>query len=330
MTNKKVKTLILMSTYQGEKFLAEQIESIRLQTHPNWILLIRDDGSTDATLSILKKYIEVDSRIQLVTDQLGNVKPAQSFSLLMHRALTTDCSYIFFADQDDYWLPEKLERQIELLQLMKNQYGTDTPLLVHSDLCVVNSRLEILHPSYLAFEKLTANKSQPLATLLVHNYVTGCTIGMNKTLLKLAAPIAKTALMHDWWCALTAAIHGKIGFIAEATVYYRQHGNNDIGSKGFYYKINQWGRFKKTLKKNQTQFHLRCLQAKSLLMLISHYHPHYPMIKHFSTLPTLNLSKRFLTVLHLRLQPEGLLRKIALFLALFDKNTPTPRSNSLI
>src|SRR5579883_1649777 len=142
--------LILMSTYQGERYLSAQLDSIIAQTHKQWTLLIRDDGSSDGTLSIIRRYMEQDGRIQLMTDSRGNLKPAQSFSVLMEKALQREEPFICFSDQDDVWREEKLALQMAELKKMMKEYGDKKPLLVFSDLCVVDENLKVIHPSYLS------------------------------------------------------------------------------------------------------------------------------------------------------------------------------------
>lgn len=115
MNKQNNSALILMSTYNGEKFLAEQIDSIISQTFKNWSLLIRDDGSSDSTVSIITSYCKSDQRIIFLEDTLGNLKVQKSFSALMQQAVKRDEAFIFFSDQDDVWLPNKLAQQVSLL-----------------------------------------------------------------------------------------------------------------------------------------------------------------------------------------------------------------------
>lgn len=271
------RVLILMSTYQGEKYLTAQLNSILAQDIKDWVLLIRDDGSTDNTLSIIHHFSETDSRIQLVTDSLGNLKPAQSFATLMKHAEKRNEPYIFFADQDDFWLPHKLSLSVTVLEKERNT----TPLLVFSDLCVVDNNLKNIHSSYLQYENLSPNKKTPLTTLLIHNYITGCAAGMNRALLEFASPVSDKAVMHDWWCALCAAAMGKIVYIDERPILYRQHSQNDIGSKGFYHKFKNLRTIKKSLNP-------RIEQAKNLLHRIPKTHPHWNVIATFASLPEAN------------------------------------------
>lgn len=296
--NTSSRILILMSTYQGEKYLAAQLDSIIKQDIKNWILLIRDDGSNDETLNIINHYTQIDSRIQQLTDSLGNVKPAHSFSILMEHALKRAEPFIFFADQDDVWLPNKLTLSIATLE----KESDTLPSLVFSDLCVVDKNLEVIHSSYLLYENLNPKKILPLNTLLIHNYITGCTVGINRALLQFAYPVPQTAVMHDWWCALCAALTGKIIYINETPILYRQHGQNDLGSKGFYHKFKKWQHIKKSLLP-------RIDQAKNLLQRVPKTNPYWNKVANFCSLSHSNLFSKIKTLYHLNLEADGFIRK---------------------
>lgn len=295
---------ILLSTYNGALFLKEQIESIQKQTLTDWVLFIRDDGSSDATLSIIHEYSQNDSRIVLLKDSVGNVKPCQSFAILLnHYVKHTTIPFVFFCDQDDVWLEDKLALQCKALQ-------TTIPTLVFSDLMVVNKELNVIHPSFLQYQRFSPNTKNPLHTLLVHNYITGCTIGMNRALAILADPIRDAAIMHDWWCALIAASCGHIIFIQKITVLYRQHDKNSIGAikpaQKIKYMITQ-GRHQ--LKERFLQ---RFLQASSVLDHTAEMREakEKNLLQQFVLLPKKNRLQRVLMNLRLPLRPMGGWRKI--------------------
>lgn len=312
MTTLNSKILILLSTYNGEKYLAQQLESIISQTFTDWTLLIRDDGSSDKTLSIIKNYIAKDPRIILSVDNYGNLGVKKSFSTLLHAATNRTEPYIFFSDQDDVWLPEKLASQFNLLTTESNAI----PTLIHSDLCLVDRNLNVLFPSFLQYEKLQRNTSSPLNTLLINNYVTGCTVGINRALLNLAYPIPETTFMHDWWCALCAAAIGKIIFDPKITILYRQHGNNVIGGKGILQKLFEFFTFKKGIATRIKNLNLCFAQAQTLLKRIKNNNPHYLLIEKFSQLPLINIVMRYRTAYKLNIKPASMLRSAAFWLLL--------------
>lgn len=312
----KADVLILMSTYNGEKFLAQQLDSIISQSFTNWILMIRDDGSTDATIAIIKKYCQADTRIIFIEDKLGNLNIFKSFSALMQHAVKRQEKFIFFSDQDDIWLFDKLKRQIALLSELEEKYGIETPLLVHSDLCVVDARLQEIHPSYLGFEKLKRNPHMPLNTLLINNFVTGCTMGINRKLLDIATPVPDNAFMHDWWCALCAATFGEIGFTQEATLLYRQHHRNSIGSVGFYGKFNELFSLRKSFVKRRKNLKVCFEQSKSLLKRVNESNINYHLVKKFSNLSAMDLFRRYVSAVRLGLKPAGTIRALVFWMFL--------------
>jgi len=229
---------ILLGTYNGETYLSEQIESVREQTWQNWKLFIRDDGSDDGTNRLLNTYQQKDSRIQRVVDNKGNLGTIGNYNELCRIALKNDADTIFFCDQDDVWLPDKVETHVQAIQDIESQNATDCPILVHSDLSVVDSHLKHIHKSFLAYHGVRNVYKEPLCTLLAQNYITACASAFNRALLKLATPIPEEALMHDWWMALCAAACGQIGFIEKPLTFYRQHSDNTIGAKGLLNSIN--------------------------------------------------------------------------------------------
>lgn len=222
--------VILLSTYDGAEYVAEQIESIRRQTMSDWTLLVRDDGSSDETVQIVRQLAETDRRILLTQDGGGNLGPAGSFGLLLKRAAEAGACYVALADQDDVWRPDKLARELELLQSREAEVGANTPILVHSDLTVVAEDLSVVHPSFLRFQGLDREAGAPLGRLLVQNFVTGCTVVLNRALVDVATPLPKV-VMHDWWLALCAAALGQLVYLPAPTVLYRQHGRNAAGGR---------------------------------------------------------------------------------------------------
>ena len=226
--------LILLATYNGARYLPELLASIAGQTAGHWQLLIRDDGSTDATRDILAEAVRRDRRLMVLNDRQGRQGPSQNFGLLMQKAYELGARYVMLADQDDVWLPNKLEHSLRRMQQAEQASGPETPLLVHADLSVVDERLQMIHPSMTAYAGICRNPRDPLRTLLVYNFVTGCTALLNRPLLEAALPIPTAAVMHDWWLALCAAAVGRIGYLPEPVALYRQHADNTVGVHRFW------------------------------------------------------------------------------------------------
>jgi len=191
---------------------------------------VRDDDSQDNTRDVLKKFAAEDKRIRYVRDTKGRLGASRNFGELMRVALEAGADTIFFSDQDDIWLPHKIARQLKSLQEMERQYGPGTPLLCYSDLEVVDQKLNQIHPSFMRYEKLRHESHNPIHVLLTQNVVSGCAAVINRDLLEFVTPIPNEVLLHDWWLAICAAACGRIGYIDEPLVQYRQHSGNQIGA----------------------------------------------------------------------------------------------------
>ncbi len=216
---------ILLSTYNGGRFLAEQLRSIEAQTHRAWRLLVRDDGSTDETLLFLGEFRSRHrAAVELMEDNGPRLGATGSFHRLLQRSTA---EYISFCDQDDVWHPTKIERLLRLAQTHEKQ---GVPLLVHSDLEVVDQNLQLLATSLWRYQFINPANCQ-CSRLLVQNVVTGCACLFNAALRRAALPLPPEAIMHDWWLALVASAVGEIHWTKEPTVLYRQHGGNDTGAK---------------------------------------------------------------------------------------------------
>lgn len=223
--------VIVLATYQGAAWLEEQVRSLQAQDHAGWRLLARDDGSTDATPALLARLAREEPRLT-VLDAPGHLGVVGSFGALLEAARLAGADYVLPCDQDDVWHPGRLSRALSLMSRLEARHGRATPLLVHSDLEVVDAALRPLHPSFLAFQGLRHEAREPLRVLLAQNFVTGCASLLNRALLELALPFPAACAMHDWWLAQCAAAAGAIGFVPEATVRYRQHPFNQVGAAG--------------------------------------------------------------------------------------------------
>jgi rhamnosyltransferase len=224
---------VLLATYNGSAFIAEQLDSLIAQTEPGWYLLVRDDASTDRTPEIVAAYAANDPRITVLPASQANQGTAANFDRLLRAACEQGAAYVMLMDQDDVWRADKMERQTALMRAEEGRLGSGVPILVHSDLELIDRDGRTIHPSFMRFQHIRDEPSAPLRTLLVQNYVTGCTILFNRPLLDAALPIPPAAMVHDWWLALVAAMVGRIRYDATPTVGYRQHPGNQIGAKGW-------------------------------------------------------------------------------------------------
>ena len=223
-------TVILMATYNGEKFLREQIDSILQQTCSDWTLVISDDGSNDGTPSIIAEYAaRYPGRI--VQHHSGrHFGNARDHFLYLMKAFPKD--YVLFCDQDDSWYPEKVGKLLEALRSEEQKCGPDMPILVFSDQVPVDARKKPLGSSLMSYQKQYTDAFD-YRSIIMQNVVTGGSMAINHSLARLAEACLDESgtIMHDWWLAIVAARFGKIIYIDEPLGIYRQHGNNVTGAK---------------------------------------------------------------------------------------------------
>lgn len=216
---------ILLSTYNGARFLFEQLASFERQTDPDWRLIWRDDGSTDDTVAIMQEFNARTKRCTWIKEPITRLGPTDSFLLLLREACRNieKNDIIVFSDQDDVWLPEKLERA-------KAHLGTgrdDTPALYFARQKLVDKNNIVIGES----AKIRFLPSFP--DCLVQNVAAGCTIALNykaATLVNSIRPPKET--FHDWWCYIVvSACGGRCIYDDEMVILYRQHSNNAVGAQ---------------------------------------------------------------------------------------------------
>lgn len=216
--SKPNKVTVLLSTYNGSKFLLQQLNSLYEQTYPNIRILVRDDGSSDSTRSILDNE-QLCGRIDILSGH-KNLGPALSFFELLHNAALTETEYVAFCDQDDVWHPHKIEHAVSALLVVADC----RPALFCSRLEIVDEQLN--HIGFTATPRKVG-----FGNALVENIATGCTMVLNREALELIFKhLPSKVLMHDWWCYLVLSCFGEIVFDSNANIKYRQHGNNTIGA----------------------------------------------------------------------------------------------------
>lgn len=296
---------ILLASYNGEKYITEQIDSIINQTYKDWFLYIKDDCSTDNTINIIRNYENTyKDKIKVITSDIksGSAKD-NFFSMLKY----SENEYIMTCDQDDVWLPNKIE--ITLNKMMEaEKEDEDMPILVHTDLKVVDEKLNKITDSLIKMQNLDSSRDK-LNNLLVQNIVTGCTVMVNRKLLQYIIAIPKQAIMHDWWMALIASSLGKLIFIEESTVLYRQHDSNGVGAKDakslnyIFIMINNISSIKKSL--NNTY-----LQAEEFLTLYCEYlrQPYYKLILQYSSLSSVTKLRKLKILFKYSFWKKGLLK----------------------
>lgn len=219
---------IVLATYNGAPYLEQQLQSILGQLGEGE-LLIHDDGSTDGTPALLRDWASRDSRIR-VLDGPPQGGASANFSYLLEQSAAP---YVFCADQDDVWEPDKLRRMLTQMRFYEGVYGQEWPLLVHSDLSLTGPQGDVIAPSMWAYQSIDPRWGDRFNLLLTQNVVTGCAMLVNRALLDRALPVPREATMHDHWLALVACGQGKVVWMEEPTVLYRQHGNNEVGARKY-------------------------------------------------------------------------------------------------
>jgi len=277
---------ILLAIYNGGSFLVPQLESIGLQDHENWHLYIRDDCSHDNSLQIIENFSSKDDRVHLLKDEKGNLGARGNFAYLMEAHELSPFEYVAFSDQDDVWRHDKLSVQLALMQNMEN-INPEMPILVHSDLEVVDASLRVIHPSFMNYQDIF-HEADALHVLLPQNFVTGCTILVNRKLLDIALPLPEEVLMHDWWLALCAAVFGHTGYINKPLVKYRQHGSNEVGAKHISNFLNPLsGKWKKRWLEGRDNLFQSMKQAQALADRIREHeseNPHLGLVEAYASL----------------------------------------------
>ena len=298
--------LILLATYNGDKYLKEQLDSLKLQTYKDFDIIIRDDNSTDDTISIANFY-----NIKVVESEY-KLGAKGSFGALMEYALqNSDAEYFMFCDQDDVWVNDKIEKTLAKMHTLEKEHGS-MPFLVHTDLEVVDEKLGLINNSFMNFQKINPSKNK-LNELLLQNTITGCTVMINRELAKKSFSMPSTAIMHDWWIGLIASKFGKIEYINESLIKYRQHDKNTIGAKGFsYFEIIKKG----VTLNHKIKINDNLLQAKAFLEIFENELDvkTKTMLTEFIMLEQKTFWQKRAVLWKYRLLKQGFIRNVGLFL----------------
>lgn len=246
---------ILMATYNGEEYLEKQLTSILNQSYTNWELIIRDDQSTDGTLAIIKNFCKQDHRIKLINYGSIHGSACRNFSQLFDWAFENNKGYLLFADQDDIWLANKLERSYLAISAQEDLQGADKPLLLYASLSFIDENDRPINIRLPLPPKLDLN------VLINENYAWGCTMILNRAALKKIRHIPVDSVNHDYYVALVIAAFGQNSLLNEELILYRQHQQNVSGNVG---KMTFASRFHRYFK--QTDYMLKPLVANYKLV----------------------------------------------------------------
>ncbi len=240
---------ILVSTYNGEKYLEEQLDSLLKQEGVEYEIIVRDDGSTDTTCNILSKWGE-SKKLRWFSGK--NIGVKDSFLDLLSKA--PDNGYYAFCDQDDYWFKNKMFLSLEKMKECECSYP-DKPIIVHTDMNVVDQNLKILHPSFWKISKFRPEILNTFNNLAACNGLNGCTMMLNNQARKLILEkkISQNVVIHDVLCSLIVSANGGIiDYVNKPTMYYRQHSLNVVGVKpySFFDKFKKIKNIKRVVEDN--------------------------------------------------------------------------------
>lgn len=222
--------LILMTSYNGEKYIGKQIESIINQTVDNWHLIIRDDGSNDTTVEIIKTYCVSDDRIQLFQNETSRHGVYLNFFTLIDYAKKIETyDYYFFADQDDIWFEDRLQ---EMMLAAERCEHYAQPLLAYSDMQIIDENDELTYPSLN--EIMGISEIGEYSLFFTHGFLWGCDVLINRKLFELVPCLPLNypnigIMSHDNYYGKFALIYGKVLYVQKPYIRHRRHGKNTTG-----------------------------------------------------------------------------------------------------
>ncbi len=332
---------ILMATYNGERFIRAQLESIMCQTFRDWHLYVRDDGSSDHTLTVVKEFSEREpNRVTIVSRGNKHLGPKGNFSCLL--GLVRE-RYVVFSDQDDIWKDDKLDVAHARMIALESRVPSGTPCLVHADRAIVDANGGLVSPSYWRSRRLSQSDFAQPETYLGFCVAAGSTMMINRPLLDLALPIPDAARMHDTWIELVASHFGEIDWIDQVALDHRRHGANASGSiqdidsptaRAFFSRLKRFWRRRGTQRKIIASY---VRQADAFL---DRYRSHLPVrsaerIQWFVRMSRRGLlSRSFMALRSRKCLPPGPARKTAFLLLsggrVFTAEDTLPQSSATV
>lgn len=299
------KIAVLLATYNGEKYVEDQIRSILSQKNVELKIFIHDDFSTDTTMEILKSFSSKFPEKIKIMNSPTNLGVVKSFQYLMDNV---EADFYFFSDQDDVWDEYKVDKELNKIAHKEN-----VPAMVYSDLVITDAHLNVLSNSM--FKKMNVNNTDQVNKLIVQNVITGNTVGFNRKLRDLIVYNFRmdnqAVRMHDGWIGLIATIFGDLEFINTPTVKYRQHLDNVVGAKkvGFLLRIFTISEMKKSLLLMIDQAHL--LEKKIANYSGDFNRDGYEIVLNYSKILDKSGLERWKTLSKFHIGKQGVLRNLA-------------------
>jgi glycosyltransferase involved in cell wall biosynthesis len=314
-----VRVDIICAVLDGASYLPELLESLDAQTHSDWRLWVRDDGSADDSVSLVEAWARKDPRITLLHSGGPRGGAGRAFAWLLER-VPADAAYVMCADQDDVWLPRKIARTLEVMRAEEQRVPQGTPVLVHTDLVVVDAALQPVHPSFWRFSGMTPEPAT-LRRLVVRNFTTGAAMMLNRALVDRVGEAPADAVFHDWWYALVAAAFGRVVALGEPTILYRQHGANAVGARDSRIRLAALPAAIRSALAERRLFRRGLQQSAAQAGAFLHRYDRElsaedrGFLREYSLIPERSFMRRKVDLLRLRVLPEqGVLRMLGVVL----------------
>lgn len=252
-----------MSVFNGARYLEQQLLSLENQTFKRWKLVVRDNGSSDSTLQLLRNFASKQNKgkVKIIHE---HVNIAQVYNSFIELVVNVKTRYCMFCDGDDFWLPSKIASAIEEIKVLEDKYGEDAVLLCHTDLVLTDENLTPTSLSMWASQKLNPARKNPIQCLM-HSSAVGNTFIFNQSLVKKLYNRPSDLIMHDIYCSTIASIYGQISYSKKSHILYRQHSNNFCGGESFYSFQNFLAKLKP--KQIREAVNRKSLLAEGILLL---------------------------------------------------------------
>ncbi len=305
---------IIMCTFNGERYIKEQLQSIVDNIMEDWKLFISDDQSADCTMKIAGEFQEKHPDKIFIYYNSSKKGAIGNFLNKIYETglLMAEDDYIMLCDQDDIWNPDKIEKTMKGMKELIKTYGNNRPLLVCTDVCVADDDMNVINESFRRMNHYSI-KNLDFPHLMMENKVQGCTVMINRSLALMLKKMPKRATMHDGWLGLIAAAFGKVKYIDEPTMKYRQHDNNVQGSVA--YKDDVKNKFSNLKEQRQIVMNTTGQIAEFIDIYAELLSPEVRrQAEAFATLPQQNFFVRRYNIFKYHMWKSGALRNIGLLL----------------
>ena len=305
------KVSIILSAYNGERYIKEQIESIMSSVFKDFTLYVFDDCSTDSTFDIVSDMAsQYGDRLVLMRNEVNRGSTLSFLNGLKHVNATAPTPYYMFCDQDDVWLMDKIGISLKAICKIEHRRRQGKPVLVFTDAIIVGDDKEYISRSFHKTNHMKVRKHD-FAHVLMENKGMGCTMIMNRALVDLVSQTGPDIRYHDWWMSLIASSFGIIRYVRIPTMLYRQHASNQVGQTSFKDYIQR-----RTGKKAEIRQRLKITYAQAAYFKTVYYdrlsRRKKARLNSFIRLESAGFLRRRWIVIRNRFYKSGLVRNIGL------------------